>query len=1484
MFKTHNPFLKMRVLLLCLLSWLLPQLVWSQTTCGSATNISDTYSNHSLSASDTAIWYKFTATRTDGEIQLLTSSTGYRQMWLYSGTCTGLVLRDTSRKEHYGEAIDYSGLTISNTYYLKITKAGTGSVSYGLAFINSIFSLTCTTCYNSGCEYVCNNSFENRSADPNNWSQINNVYCWGNVGGGVYAGSADQFHANGTVTDVPTNPAGTEGAHTGSGYAGIIAHQASTYTPACPTYREYVVGKTAMTLTAGWQYRVSFWVSLAENSGYAVGNLGAYISSTVPSQSCWNALPVTPQILQTSIISQDAGWVQISGTFIATGGEQYITIGAYSNLPVQAHTPADGTSQFNDFAYYYIDDVSIVAEPIITVAASPAGACLNMPVTLSITTTSGGINTSTWTPSQGTMPCVNPPNCTQATFSNAYSSSTTYTITSTVFTGCTITNTFVFSPATNPLTVNAGTNQNICLGGSATLLGSGTGTYNSSSWAILNGSTLCSGCSTTVVSPTTTTQYVYTITNTTTGCSRKDTMTVTVTPLTVNIVAPSGATTCAGCFNFTTATGYSTYSWSTNAVSSSGGSTSTLNACWGSPFDTTGINGNVSVSVVDGSGCQGSAYLIVPSCCPFKDGQELSFPNLVNDSTTRVDATTYPSLFWYNTSNQYYETGLKEFSINGVFIVDKNTRFKGCHIKLGPNAKIIVRPGIKLEFTDTASTNSKLHACSDLWDGIYVDGTNSASKVTVTNGTVIEDAKNALVSTNGGDFLIDGGTGTCKFNKNNIGVLVKTYSGTHPGIIAKTIFACDAPGQQGATTGITFAGANCRAPVSGKGLAGVYIENCNSFIVGDSSSSTKRNLFERTQYGVYSTGSNVKVWNNDFKYFTTTILTKNVPPNGIAVYLVAGKFTPKTCTVGRQGGYKAKNKFTKCSYGTYAYNYINLNCEYNRFDSCMTAGITTMNCQNRTILINQDTLTECTGTNIQCVQSTSSSITITNNLINNTGNFALSNFGHTGIYVVQSAITPVTLKIQNNKVRKMRNGIWVSRVDGAKITDNDSISFMTGQPMSQLNPCIGIKLEELTNSMVRENTVTWATTPTSAYHDEVFGIHMTNCKNDTVCKNILTKMGSGIFLKGACNPSILACNAMTTCFYGVNFNYLNGYGAGVSINDQITWTTALTPYSTGNTWTTTASEDITGRILPVSAAGIKWYYTSSSPDVSSVFPGSLLGNAATYTGNGDQCSQMLAPPAQDDLGIRNYTLSGICKTPRTYDTLNAQYVYHDKVYAYRMLRQHPSWRTGGSKENNYYLNFYNTESSTNIGKFADVEDSISAGSVANAITLLASITASGEFEVNRKAVLNIYLQTWAIDSMNLDSTQEATLMAIVNQGTLVGGTAVFDARNMLHLEVHDSSAVRLQQPSTTYIAPVVSHVYPNPSNGSVSINMELNEGQSGTFDVVDLTGRLVGSWQFVGGQGVYTFDASYLPSGTYIYCVRTQGEMLKSDRMVIVRE
>lgn len=1469
----------------------------------------------------TDTWYSFVTDSANIQIDVFNSDlspTGISSISLYSGICSGLTLITPTGTPILGENLSYtySGLSLSTTYYVKFSKGNTTSTTYGYSLMN--LKTNAATCSagcpanpnnnaNNTCQSVCNGGFEYILDSIYGISELYKACPWDATGQNDWqGGSPDAFNINtshnttGYRCGVPNNFAGYQNPLHGNGYAGFI-----TYAAPATNLREYVVEPLNTPLLAGKKYTVSFWVNLGGRAGYATSGIGAWLSNTNPNAlGEAGILAQNPQIkgsLYNSVITDTTSWVYITDTFTVPTGNTYyyVAIGCFKNDASNGHTAVSHTSSsgwgpnsIGSLGYYYVDEVSIIPYGSVSVIVSPSPVCNGDPVKL-VATSSIGSGYYLWSTNPSTSITYDHAPYYDTVYSVPASiTSTMYTVTTNVpsYGNCTISDSIKPTWLAGPVGVSAGADQSICLGGTATLTGTLSGQYTSTSWKISGGGTLCSGCTSTSVSPVMTTSYVFIATNSATGCTMQDTMTVTVSPIPVTIVMPSGANTCSGCYNFTTSQSYSSYTWSSNAVSSSCNSCATYNACYNSSF--TAPSAPVSVSVIDAQGCQGSAVVYVPQCCHDSTAEGYPFELVVNDSSSHMP-TSHPALgFTWNAATQYYEVTNKKFTINGQFFVDKNTRFYGCEVTMGPTAKIIVRPGIKFELTAaTGPIFTMLHSgCGDMWDGIYVDGTNATSKVTVLSGTVIEDAQNAIVSTNGGNYLIDGTSYPVKFNKNYIGIMVKPYTGTHPGVVKKAIFSCDSPSQTGGTTGITYSGTNLRPPVSDIGFAGIYVDNCSDVTVGDTSNILNRNLFERTKFGIYSVKSSVKVQNNDFKYFSIPQLTKIHPNQGVAVYATNQQSaTARTLTVGQVGTKKACNYFLKCAYGVLATAQMNLSCKFNRLDSCSYMAIYSLqNFAGKTIVIDADTMYECTGNNISCIGANNSTITITRNAINQSQSVSTTNFGQTGIYVANAVMTaPVNLTIQYNAIRKMRNGIWVSYVKRPLITDNSPITIVPGGPYTASYPGTCIRIDKCYGAVVRQNTMSYNSTPTSTQYDKIFGIYIENCKADTVSKNSITKMGSGIYMRTADNPSVIACNTMTTCVIGINFGYTNANWTPVSLNSQLYWGSSTSPSATGNQWSG-CTNSLKGRIT--SPNGIDWYYTNSGnyiPSSINMYALSFTNfNTPQSTGNGDKCSYMLAPPNQTDVTRRTVQLEGICKTPRTYDTLSSDFQYDDAFFAYRTLLDNPSWTSLGGADDSYYSGYVSTQSSTNIGKFADVENEINNGNVSAAGTKLAAITPSGTKETNRWIVLDMYLRTWALDSMNLSEDQKDTLRTIAHQGVLTGGPAVMDARTMLQEEIHDSSNVRLSNPQTGEMQQgiAVGNIYPNPTTGQVSINADLPEAQTGTMELFDLTGRKVANWQLTGGQSVYTFDASFLPAGTYIYRIMTAGEILRTDRLIIMKQ
>lgn len=125
--------------------------------------------------------------------------------------------------------------------------------------------------------------------------------------------------------------------------------------------REYIQGVLLEKLEAGKEYCVSFYASRAESSKWATSNLGAYVG-----QRAYDSFAYVPDFLRlkydVSVASpnplrSNKDWEKISGTFVAKGGERFITIGIFDTDSLLV---VEKQNDYKNSSFYYIDDVSIV--------------------------------------------------------------------------------------------------------------------------------------------------------------------------------------------------------------------------------------------------------------------------------------------------------------------------------------------------------------------------------------------------------------------------------------------------------------------------------------------------------------------------------------------------------------------------------------------------------------------------------------------------------------------------------------------------------------------------------------------------------------------------------------------------------------------------------------------------------------------------------------------------------------------------------------------------------------------------------------------------------------------------------------------------------------------------------------------------------------------------------------------------------------------
>lgn len=182
-------------------------------------------------------------------------------------------------------------------------------------------------------------------------------------------GSSDYFNSCSGYFDptvgyflysIPENYIGYQDAHTGNGYAGYY----SVSVPLNNEYHEYVSVKLFKPLQVGKLYYLSYFVSLAELKGdeslQFIDHSGAFLSNSKISKNDWLRITESPQVYSEPYVflNDSTGWEKIDGFVIATGGEEYLTIGCFSKFEDLSYNFLLGDNVYLQ-AYFYIDDVSL---------------------------------------------------------------------------------------------------------------------------------------------------------------------------------------------------------------------------------------------------------------------------------------------------------------------------------------------------------------------------------------------------------------------------------------------------------------------------------------------------------------------------------------------------------------------------------------------------------------------------------------------------------------------------------------------------------------------------------------------------------------------------------------------------------------------------------------------------------------------------------------------------------------------------------------------------------------------------------------------------------------------------------------------------------------------------------------------------------------------------------------------------------------------
>lgn len=203
---------------------------------------------------------------------------------------------------------------------------------------------------------VPNPSFEDKYTCINTSLLLEDyIYHW--YGGRGYFNTC--FSAT-SGADIPQNQFGNQMPKSGDAYSGIYTYGKNSY-----PIRHYIRTKLFSPLIQNNKYRVAFYVSLGDTLHAFNNSIGAYFAPDSLFTITNFVIDATPQIINspTNNLDNKTVWTLVCDTFVANGGEKWITIGNFLNDSLSLITPLDSVcSQPNGWgcgAYYYIDDVSV---------------------------------------------------------------------------------------------------------------------------------------------------------------------------------------------------------------------------------------------------------------------------------------------------------------------------------------------------------------------------------------------------------------------------------------------------------------------------------------------------------------------------------------------------------------------------------------------------------------------------------------------------------------------------------------------------------------------------------------------------------------------------------------------------------------------------------------------------------------------------------------------------------------------------------------------------------------------------------------------------------------------------------------------------------------------------------------------------------------------------------------------------------------------
>ncbi|MEX0966276.1 MAG: T9SS type A sorting domain-containing protein [Bacteroidia bacterium] len=214
---------------------------------------------------------------------------------------------------------------------------------------------------------VPNPGFEELNTCPSEQSQLNATKNWHSLREtpdyfntcAKPGMSPTQFNAG-----IPRNTWGYQPAAYGEGYAGIMLY----YSPQVD-FREFLTVKLKEPLISGRRYQISFVVSLANHGGRNPPHMSCNNLGILFNFGSIEGIPNFAHAFIDTLIEDTLQWVEVKFNYLADQAYTHLAIGNFFD---DANTIKNKTSFFSQYAFYYIDEVKVIANrPQIVIHPNP---------------------------------------------------------------------------------------------------------------------------------------------------------------------------------------------------------------------------------------------------------------------------------------------------------------------------------------------------------------------------------------------------------------------------------------------------------------------------------------------------------------------------------------------------------------------------------------------------------------------------------------------------------------------------------------------------------------------------------------------------------------------------------------------------------------------------------------------------------------------------------------------------------------------------------------------------------------------------------------------------------------------------------------------------------------------------------------------------------------------------------------------------------